>query len=908
MAERPNRPIASIVSFLRDACRTSSGAEMALLVGAIAGGLSALLALGGVATSRPLALLAGAALAGLAATALVTCFLARRGHQRAGLGLLAVALVAAGSLLGVLFRWPLAAPYGIVLAFALLLPVLTPRGRRVAILVAIPLATVAVSASSPDPNWPAAVMVGPLGQLAAGLVIGLILLTLERAREAVEAERSRYRSLVEGAPVGIVRVDPSGRILHANRAAARLFGLEEASALEGASIVDRFIDPDASGRLKADLLAAGMVSGEVELRRVDGTPFWARHRTRLFRLDGTDVGFEGTFEDVTSERAAARAAAQLAAIVESADDAILGLDTTGRITSWNPAAARLFGLPAPAALGRIVWDVLPLSDESAEALLSESLARALAGRAVRSLEREVAAPDGPRRVSLTISPIVGNDGRIAGASLVARDVTDLRRLERELGRVVTERAIVLDALRRIQASQHLEATADAIARELSTTDGFASAAILVFDVDDRIVQVSSWLAGERGRPASSPAGGRAKELRARAAAGPWVESIGRSPAGSYRALLAEHGIRHLVYAPLVLDGEPIGLLTLGLTVDDRAAALERLPAAAEFAAVTSALLRPGLDEQRQIDGVRARIRAIVEQRTFSTVFQPIVDLASGAVLGYEALTRFADGTPPDRVFADAVRAGLGRELELATLEAALEAAAPLPANAFLDLNVSPDLVLAREPLAAILRGAGWGTVLEITEHAPIADYQSFRAAVAALGSRVRLAIDDAGAGYASLRHIFELQPAFVKLDRWLVAGIDGDRSRQALVAGMVHAADRSGYDLVAEGVERAEERQTLLELGVRIGQGYLFGAPASAETWARRASPERLAPVLASLRVAPAGDAAGAGRRAADRVVERAGAGSSESRDARGGARNGRARSVSSGAVRADRAGSPGRG
>ena len=709
-------------------------------------------------------------------------------------------------------------------------------------------------------------MAGPLGQLVAGLVIGLILLVLDRARSAVEAERGRYRSLVEGAPLGIVRVAADGRIVHANPAAARLFGVETSAELEGRSIVDRFVDPGAARRLQARLLAAGTASGEIELRRTDGTTFWARHRTR--RLGGgaiaeDGVGFEGTFEDVTAERAGRETAARLAAIVESAADAIVGLDPAGRITSWNPAAAALFGRPSEAALGRRLGELVafdgrggddPSNSVEAAEVVEIAVRRALTGQPVRGIEAEIDALGGRRTISITVSPIVSDD-RIIGASLVARDVTELRRLERALGRVVAERSAVLDALRRIEASPTLEATADAVARELSTTDGFASAAILVFDAGGRPTLLSSWLAGERIEVAPVPPGERLDQLRHGVATDPWTEPLDHGRRGRtdrHRAALVERGIRRSIYAPLGLHGETVGLLVLGLHDDDRAAALERLPAAAEFAAVASALLGPALLEQRLVDGVRTRIRAIVEEHAFTTVFQPIVDLASGAVLGYEALTRFADGTPPDRVFADAARSGLGRELELVTLEAALEAAEPLPANASIDLNVGPELILAGEPLRSILRRAGWGVVLEITEHTPIGDYTAFRAAVAALGPDVRLAVDDAGAGYASLRHVLELRPAFVKLDRWLVAGIDADPLRQALVAGMVHAAERTGYTLVAEGVERDSERRTLLELGVRFGQGYLFGEPAPAAAWVQQAPAERLGPVLASLRVSMA--------------------------------------------------------
>jgi len=211
------------------------------------------------------------------------------------------------------------------------------------------------------------------------------------------------------------------------------------------------------------------------------------------------------------------------------------------------------------------------------------------------------------------------------------------------------------------------------------------------------------------------------------------------------------------------------------------------------------------------------------------VLQPIVEMANGEVLGYEALTRFSDGTPPDQVFKAAADAGLGLQLEAVTIEVALDAAAPLRGDCFLDINVSPDLVMARKPLQGLLRRSAPGVVLEITEHVDVQDYEILRASLASLGSDVRFAVDDAGAGFASLRHILELAPSHVKLDRGLVARIDTDPARQALVAGLVHFATEIAVMLIAEGVETEDERQTLLRLGVHVGQGYLLGRPAPAE-------------------------------------------------------------------------------
>jgi EAL domain-containing protein (putative c-di-GMP-specific phosphodiesterase class I) len=117
-------------------------------------------------------------------------------------------------------------------------------------------------------------------------------------------------------------------------------------------------------------------------------------------------------------------------------------------------------------------------------------------------------------------------------------------------------------------------------------------------------------------------------------------------------------------------------------------------------------------------------------------------------------------------------------------------------------------------------------VIEITEHVPIDDYDAVRAAIDRLGD-VALSVDDTGAGYASMRHILELGPAYAKLDISLVRGIDGDSLRESLSAGLVYYATRSGFSLIAEGVETEGEASKLRDLGVDLAQGYLFGRPAA---------------------------------------------------------------------------------
>jgi len=279
--------------------------------------------------------------------------------------------------------------------------------------------------------------------------------------------------------------------------------------------------------------------------------------------------------------------------------------------------------------------------------------------------------------------------------------------------------------------------------------------------------------------------------------------------------------------PMIVLGRTIGALEVqslqvgGYTEEDVAA----IVMAAGIAAL--AIDRARSPELTSVAATQARrdLRRIIRERKYRPVFQPIVELSTATTVGYEALTRFADGVRPDVRFDKAAAVGVGLELEAVTLAAAIGAAARLPAGVFLNLNVSPAAILAGEPLAGILRGSEASIVLELTEHAVVDDYDDLRRAIARLGDGIRLAVDDAGAGFASFRHILELRPQFVKIDRGIVAGINTDPARQALVAGMHHFSTMTSCDLIAEGIETEAEMQTLRSLGILFGQGYLLGRP-----------------------------------------------------------------------------------
>lgn len=223
---------------------------------------------------------------------------------------------------------------------------------------------------------------------------------------------------------------------------------------------------------------------------------------------------------------------------------------------------------------------------------------------------------------------------------------------------------------------------------------------------------------------------------------------------------------------------------------------------------------------------RAPIERAIENREVLVVFQPVVRLVDGATVGYEALARLGEHSdPPAPWFRLARELGLGTALEL-TCIAAIAAVGLPPGDSLLFVNVSPATLLhpRMQELCAPLADR---LVVELTEHIEVVDYTALRPSIERWSSRgVRLAVDDTGAGYSSLRHVLELAPHFLKLDRTVVGGVDQHAARRALVAALVTFADDVHTTVIAEGVERWSEAQALRDIGVHLAQGFAFGRPA----------------------------------------------------------------------------------
>lgn len=404
---------------------------------------------------------------------------------------------------------------------------------------------------------------------------------------------------------------------------------------------------------------------------------------------------------------------------------------------------------------------------------------------------------------------------LARADALAEDVV-LR--TRELERTKRERLEVAQALAAPRGGATVEVAADSLCAELIDQRGLAAAAIVGFvNGEPDVIAV----AGYPTRPLRDGTSAWMRSLPGRVAVGAWVEDPSSLDDGRSR----EHA--PLVAVPLHSGSELVGALlgeVPGRAGGRRLAAT--MPVMLEYAALASALVGPRLIERSTLALRRRRLEQVLQERAFHPVFQPIVDLRTLEVAGYEALSRFRDGARPDERFAEATAVGVADQLELACVEAAVNEARALPPGPWLSVNASPRIIGRRSELTGLLAPADRPVVLEVTETAPIDDYAAFRASLDAIGRD--LAVDDAGAGYASLRHIVELRPTFVKVDMTLVRDVDRDTSRQALIVALDHFALRAGLTLIAEGIETDAERATLVDLGIELGQGFLLGRPAPA--------------------------------------------------------------------------------
>jgi len=290
-------------------------------------------------------------------------------------------------------------------------------------------------------------------------------------------------------------------------------------------------------------------------------------------------------------------------------------------------------------------------------------------------------------------------------------------------------------------------------------------------------------------------------------------------------------IRSYVSAPVVLsDGSLYGTFcAFGFTSDKELAERDEALMGV-LASAASVIIEPEVRSQARRSEIEDRLAPLIADGGPVVALQPIVDLATGERIGAEALSRFpADwGMAPDVVFAQAHSVGLGDRLELLALERAAEHLDRV--DGYVAMNVSPATLLTPECGDLLGRLPLRRVLLELSEHDQVGDYAALTTTLAPLRAEgLRLAIDDVGAGFSSLRHIVVTAPDVIKIDRSIISGLDTDPVLTKLVRSLVEFGHGCGVRVVAEGVETATEAAALRTLAVDHGQGWYFGRPGAPE-------------------------------------------------------------------------------
>ena len=680
-----------------------------------------------------------------------------------------------------------------------------------------------------------------------------------RVERALRESEERYHGLFEGVPVGLYRTTPAGRMLDANAALVKILGFPSLEALLEGNVADIYVDPEDRRRWqRAFETATSAQSFETRVRRVDGAVIWVRFTVRAFRdEDGRILRYEGALEDVTDRRRAEEALREseerFRSLVQNASDLICILDSEGTVRYESPSHRRVLGSDPEEHLGKSILDLIHREDryEVKNAL------RQLVGQPeeIVTVEYRLRHRDGAwRALESTASNLLGQPA-VAGIVLNAHDITDRKRAEEKLLHDalhdeltgLPNRALFMDRLRH--------------SMERSRREPERLTAVLFLDLDRfKIVNDSlGHLVGDE--LLIQIAGTLSSTLRP-------SDTIARV-GGDEFAILLEGGrdvgdavrvadrIHERLSSPINLGGHEVFITaSIGIAVHtpeyEKPEDLLRDADTAMYRAKSSGRACHVVFNRVMHRFVMARLqletdlRRAVERGQLRVHYQPFVDLGTDEVVGFEALLRWHHPRrgllPPDEFLSVAEETGLivpiGRFVLMEGCRHIRELQRKHPALGLLKLSVNlsnkqffqADLFSQIEEALASSGLAPACLGLEITEGVIIRNAESASSRFSRLKSMgVQLYLDDFGKGYSSLNYLHRFPMDLLKIDRSFVSRIEEAEGNLAIVKAIVTLAHQLGMEVVAEGIQTAEQRNRLRALGCEYGQGFFLSSPVPAD-------------------------------------------------------------------------------
>jgi diguanylate cyclase (GGDEF)-like protein/PAS domain S-box-containing protein len=766
------------------------------------------------------------------------------------------------------------------------------RDRSIALVLLLAAVLVPIYGALRQFTRPLEMMAGALTRLAAGDretpipasdqddEVGAVARALQVFRDTafrlVRAEGT-YRALVENAALGIYGADEHGRVHSVNAALLRILGETEPAARlaegpDGRFLDDVYADPQRREDLWRQMREHDGFVGEVsEIRRLDGGTAFISQTARALRDEaGSLLGYAGTVEDVTDQvRRQGEERLRVRAAMESASDAILVVDEAGAPLFANPAFERYFGVGAcgPGADPSAAQS-LParLTDPSAAAALERALRDGVAWQGEADMlasdpdAGEGNAPDGrpaeARIIPMLIRASAIRDGQGAsfGAVVLCTDLSHRRQAEARIQHMAHHDWLTGLPNRVLFRERLHEALCGAAAREREP----AAFALLCIDLD-RFKAVNDTLGHAAGDALLQRVGER---LRAVVRAGDTVARVGGDEftliqCGLHRpeeAVGLAERLVHDLSQPYDLGGREV---QIGASVGIALAPLhgrdpDRLLGFGDAALYDAksqgrcrvSLFTPDMDQMlRERAELERDLRQAVAEQRLNVHYQPQFELATGRLVGGEALVRWTDpargAVSPAAFIPVAEESGLINHIGKFVLATACRDAAAWPSTVRVAVNVSPaqfragDLIATLQEVLADTGLPPQRLELEITEGVFMQDSDLTRTALIGLKALgVRITLDDFGTGYASLSYLRRMPFDKIKVDRSFVAVLGHDPAANALVRSIIGLASGLGLETNAEGVETAAQAQFLREEGCQEVQGFHFGRPMPAADFA----------------------------------------------------------------------------
>ena len=670
---------------------------------------------------------------------------------------------------------------------------------------------------------------------------------VQDARSALEASREELQLMIQSMPQIVWITRPDGWHTYFNHQWLDFTGLTLEESL-GHGWNPPFHPDDrarAAARWEQATSTGEPYEIEYRLRRADGTYHWMLGRAMPLRnAAGTIVKWFGTCTDIEAQKQAQAQIEEQARLLDLAQDAIFVEDLKHRIVYWNHGAERIYGWSAEDAVGHTLEELISPDRSEIDSALA-----VVCTRGEWSGELRFVDVTGATRVMESRLTLLRNaDGGPKGVLAVNTDVTERRATEAKFLQVLQDGA-TRDPLTGLPNRALL---ADRLDKAVAHSQRSQSPlAVLFIDLDDfkDINDGSGHLLGDKvlmevARRLGSTL--RDADTVARFGGDEFVVLL--PDTGAVTADDVAHRLLAAVREPMQVDGHRLHVsASIGVAVSppvEPGALLRSADAAVYYAkSCGRAQVRAFVGELSAKAEERlylsSELRDALERDQLNLVYQPIVDLDSGNVIGIEALARWSHPArgqvPPDVFVAVAEQTGVARHLDswvvrrACTEMAALRRAGAVNDDSYLAVNVTA-LSVGDPTFPAVVQQAladaclpPTALVVEVTETGVIKDLDAgIRTLTVLRDLGVRVAIDDFGTGWSSLTYLKRLPASLLKLDRSFVARLQEDEEDRAIAAAVVLLGQATGMSVVAEGVETTAQLEVLRALRCTAGQGYLW--------------------------------------------------------------------------------------